>query len=164
MSLASAAAERKAKSAAIQNRIKRLSLPIMERFILFWKSFTILWQHKTVKVYLLKFYNWKNHDVYTIGVYSDVQKIFDLQTEKEFNLSDGEYRIVGFEMDSTKAKTLYTKIVYSTGRIIDWYKNSWLIIEKCYLPLWIYNILLILSNSAFFAKRVRVSENPFTIF
>ncbi len=77
-----------------------------------------------MKVYLLQFYNWKNHDVYTIGVYSDVQKIFDLQTEKQFNLSDGEYRIVGFEMDSTKAETLYTKIVYSTGRIIDWYKNS----------------------------------------
>lgn len=74
----------------------------------------------TNKIFLLQFYNYKNHDVYTIGAYSSIENILQIDTEKEFKLSDGEYNIVGFVLDSTKAKTLKTKIVWSNGEIVDW--------------------------------------------
>lgn len=74
----------------------------------------------TNKIYLLQFYNYKNHAVYTIGAYSSIENILQIDTEKEFKLSDGEYNIVGFVLDSTKAKTLKTKIVWSNGEIVDW--------------------------------------------
>lgn len=74
----------------------------------------------TNKIYLLQFYNYKHHVVYTIGAYSSVENILQIDTEKEFKLSDGEYNIVGFILDSTKAKTLKTKTVWSNGEIVDW--------------------------------------------
>jgi len=74
----------------------------------------------TNKIYLLQFYNYKNHDVYTIGAYSSVENILQIDTAKEFKLSDGEYRIVGFILDSTRAKTLKTKMVSCKGAEADW--------------------------------------------
>lgn len=72
------------------------------------------------EVYLLQFYNHKDYTVYTIGAYSSIENVLRIDTEKEFKFSDGEYHLVCFELDSTKAKTLKTKIVWSNGATEGW--------------------------------------------
>ena len=72
------------------------------------------------KIYLLQFLPATNPATYTIGAYSSIENILQIDTEKEFNLNDGTYQIVGFVIDSTKAKTLKTKKVSENGEIVDW--------------------------------------------
>lgn len=74
----------------------------------------------TNKIYLLQFLPSNNPATYTIGAYSSIEKILQIDTEKEFNLSDGRYEIVGFVLDSTKAKTLKRKYVS-----MDMNTNGW---------------------------------------
>lgn len=72
------------------------------------------------KVYLLQFFCYSYYDLIVIGVYSSIENILQIDTEKEFNFSDGEYRIVEFDINSTQSKTLKNKIVWSTGKTDGW--------------------------------------------
>ena len=71
-------------------------------------------------IYLLQFLHYGHYDLYTIGAYSSIENILQIDTEKEFNLSDGEYRIVGFKINSAQAKTIKTKTVWSNGKTEVW--------------------------------------------
>jgi len=72
------------------------------------------------KVYLLQFVDWSDYIVTTIGAYSSIENILRLDTEKEFNNFDGDYRIVEFHIDSSQSRTLKTKIVWSNGKTEGW--------------------------------------------
>ena len=72
------------------------------------------------KVYLLQFFCYSYYDLIVIGVYSSVENILQIDTEKEFEFSDGEYRIVEFEINSMQSKTLKNKTVWSTGKTDGW--------------------------------------------
>ena len=72
------------------------------------------------KVYLLQFFCYSYYDLIVIGVYSSIENILQIDTEKEFNFSDGEYRIVEFELNSIQSKTLKNKIVWSTRKTDGW--------------------------------------------
>ena len=72
------------------------------------------------KVYLLQFFCYSYYDLIVIGVYSSIENILRIDTEKEFEFSDGEYRIVEFELNSIQSKTLKTKTVWSTGKTDSW--------------------------------------------
>lgn len=72
------------------------------------------------KVYLLQFFCYNYYDLHTVGVYSSIENILQIDTEKEFNLSDGDYRIVEFDINSTQSKTLKNKTVWSTGKTDGW--------------------------------------------
>ena len=72
------------------------------------------------KIYLLQFFENCYYDLITIGVYSSIENILQIDTEKEFEFSDGEYRIVEFEIDGIQSKTLKTKTVWSNGKTEGW--------------------------------------------
>jgi hypothetical protein len=76
------------------------------------------------KVYLLQFVDWSDYFLITIGAYSSVENILRLDTEKEFNNSDGEYRIVEFHIDGSQSRRLKTKTVWSNGKTEGWQDNK----------------------------------------
>ena len=77
------------------------------------------------KVYLLQFFCYSDYDLHTVGIYSSIENILQIDTEKEFNLSDGVYCIVEFEINSTQSKTLKNKTVWSTGKTDGWQTDGW---------------------------------------
>lgn len=72
------------------------------------------------KIYLLQFLDYNDYEVTTVGAYSSIENILRLDTEKEFNFSDGDYRIVEFHIDSSQSRTLKTKTVWSNGKTEGW--------------------------------------------
>lgn len=72
------------------------------------------------KIYLLQFLPNTNPATYTIGAYSSIENILQIDTEKEFDLKDGTYQIVGFILDSTKARPFKIKKVNENGEALNW--------------------------------------------